>query len=82
DDDWLPGYWEGVSKGSDKMDTKTIYGDFCSAIQVKRKNNEASKLLVRTATRQCPMSGTTISRKDRDKNKLGLTLREYVKFKI
>lgn len=35
-----------------------------------------------TATRQCPMSGTTIRRKDTDKNKLGLTLEDYVNTQI
>ncbi|EOA9542896.1 TPA: phage tail protein, partial [Staphylococcus aureus] len=59
DDDWLHGYWAGVPIGTDKTDTKTFYGAFCSAIEVIRKNNPDSKILVMTATRQCPMSGTT-----------------------
>ncbi|WP_141763574.1 SGNH/GDSL hydrolase family protein, partial [Staphylococcus aureus] len=58
------------------------YGAFCSAIEVIRKNNPDSKILVMTATRQCPMSGTTIRRKDTDKNKLGLTLEDYVNAQI
>ncbi|MCT6631997.1 peptidase, partial [Staphylococcus aureus] len=37
-----------------------------------------SKILVMSATRQCPMSGSTIRRKDTDKYKLGLTLEDYV----
>ncbi|MCC5238363.1 peptidase, partial [Staphylococcus aureus] len=82
DDDWLHGYWAGVPIGTDKTDTKTFYGAFCSAIEVIRKNNPASKILVMTATRQCPMSGTTIRRKDTDKNKLGLTLEDYVNAQI
>ncbi|HDK4151675.1 TPA: phage tail protein, partial [Staphylococcus aureus] len=64
DDDWLHGYWAGVPIGTDKTDTKTFYGAFCSAIEVIRKNNPDSKILVMTATRQCPMRGTTIRRKD------------------
>lgn len=82
DDDWLHGYWAGVPIGTDKTDTKTFYGAFCSAIEVIRKNNPTSKILVMTATRQCPMSGTTIRRKDTDKNKLGLTLEDYVNAQI
>ncbi|MDM5911071.1 SGNH/GDSL hydrolase family protein [Staphylococcus aureus] len=78
DDDWLA----GVPIGTDKTDTKTFYGAFCSAIEVIRKNNPDSKILVMTATRQCPMSGTTIRRKDTDKNKLGLTLEDYVNAQI
>ncbi|HFN8276763.1 TPA: SGNH/GDSL hydrolase family protein [Staphylococcus aureus] len=82
DDDWLHDYWAGVPIGTDKTDTKTFYGAFCSAIEVIRKNNPDSKILVITATRQCPMSGTTIRRKDTDKNKLGLTLEDYVNAQI
>ncbi|HAR6957974.1 TPA: SGNH/GDSL hydrolase family protein [Staphylococcus aureus] len=82
DDDWLHGYWAGVPIGTDKTDTKTFYGAFCSAIEVIRKNNPDSKILVMTATRQCPMSGTTIRRKDTDKNKLGLTLEDYVNAQV
>ncbi|HGO1458829.1 TPA: SGNH/GDSL hydrolase family protein [Staphylococcus aureus] len=82
DDDWLHGYWAGVPIGTDKMDTKTFYGAFCSAIEVIRKNNPVSKILVMTATRQCPMDGTKIRRKDTDKNKLGLTLEDYVNAQV
>ncbi|SCT77927.1 SGNH/GDSL hydrolase family protein [Staphylococcus aureus] len=82
DDDWLHDYWAGVPIGTDKTATKTFYGAFCSAIEVIRKNNPDSKILVMTATRQCPMSGTTIRRKDTDKNKLGLTLEDYVNAQI
>ncbi|EZY68574.1 SGNH/GDSL hydrolase family protein [Staphylococcus aureus] len=82
DDDWLHGYWAGVPIGTDKTDTKTFYGAFCSAIEVIRKNNPNSKILVMTATRQCPMDGTRIRRKDTDKNKLGLTLKDYVDAQI
>ncbi|HDZ3295707.1 TPA: phage tail protein [Staphylococcus aureus] len=82
DDDWLHGYWAGVPIGTDKMDTKTFYGAFCSAIEVIRKNNPDSKILVMTATRQCPMDGTKIRRKDTDKNKLGLTLEDYVNAQV
>ncbi|AMV87499.1 TPA: phage tail protein [Staphylococcus aureus] len=82
DDDWLHGYWAGVPIGTDKTDTKTFYGAFCSAIEVIRKNNPDSKILVMTATKQCPMRGTTIRRKDTDKNKLGLTLEDYVNTQI
>ncbi|HDG8300471.1 TPA: SGNH/GDSL hydrolase family protein [Staphylococcus aureus] len=82
DDDWLHGYWAGVPIGTDKTDTKTFYGAFCFAIEVIRKNNPDSKILVMTATRQCPMDGTKIRRKDTDKNKLGLTLEDYVNAQI
>ncbi|HDE8323388.1 TPA: phage tail protein [Staphylococcus aureus] len=82
DDDWLHGYWAGVPIGTDKTDTKTFYGAFCSAIEVIRKNNPDSKILVITATRQCPMDGTKIRRKDTDKNKLGLTLEDYVNTQV
>lgn len=82
DDDWLHDYWAGVPIGTDKMDTKTFYGAFCSAIEVIRKNNPDSKILVMTATRQCPMDGTKIRRKDTDKNKLGLTLEDYVNAQV
>ncbi|HDH6545802.1 TPA: phage tail protein [Staphylococcus aureus] len=82
DDDWLHGYWAGVPIGTDKTDTKTFYGAFCSAIEVIRKNNPDSKILVMTATRQCPMDGNKIRRKDTDKNKLGLTLEDYVNAQV
>ncbi|HHW9174584.1 TPA: SGNH/GDSL hydrolase family protein [Staphylococcus aureus] len=82
DDDWLHGYWAGVPIGTDKTDTKTFCGAFCSAIEVIRKNNPDSKILVMTATRQCPMDGTKIRRKDTDKNKLGLTLEDYVNAQV
>lgn len=82
DDDWLHDYWAGVPIGTDKTDTKTFYGAFCSAIEVIRKNNPDSKVLVMTATRQCPMDGTKIRRKDTDKNKLGLTLEDYVNAQV
>ncbi|HCY8805862.1 TPA: phage tail protein [Staphylococcus aureus] len=82
DDDWLHDYWAGVPIGTDKTDTKTFYGAFCSAIEVIRKNNPDSKILVMTATRQCPMDGTKMRRKDTDKNKLGLTLEDYVNAQI
>ncbi|MDM5721693.1 SGNH/GDSL hydrolase family protein [Staphylococcus aureus] len=82
DDDWLHGYWAGVPIGTDKTDTKTFYGAFCFAIEVIRKNNPDSKILVMTATRQCPMDGTKIRRKDTDKNKLGLTLEDYVNAQV
>lgn len=82
DDDWLHGYWAGVPIGTDKTDTKTFYGAFCSAIEVIRKNNPDSKILVMTATRQCPMDGTKMRRKDTDKNKLGLTLEDYVNAQV
>ncbi len=48
---------------------------FISAIEVIRKNNPTSKILVMTATRQCPMSGTTIRRKDTDKKRYRVNVR-------
>ncbi|WP_070978570.1 SGNH/GDSL hydrolase family protein, partial [Staphylococcus aureus] len=82
DDDWLHGYWQGVPIGDSKIDLKTFYGAFCSAINVIKENNPQAKILVMTATRQCPMDGTKIRRKDTDKNKLGLTLEDYVNAQV
>ncbi|PNY85075.1 SGNH/GDSL hydrolase family protein [Staphylococcus agnetis] len=78
DDDWL----ENVDIGTDKTNVKTFYGAFYSAIEVIKKNNPKAKILVMTATRQCPMDGNTIRRKDTDKNKLGLTLEDYVNAQV
>ncbi|SUK19234.1 prophage endopeptidase tail family protein [Staphylococcus aureus] len=82
DDDWLHGYWQGVPIGDSKIDLKTFYGAFCSAINIIKENNPQAKILVMTATRQCPMDGTKIRRKDTDKNKLGLTLEDYVNAQV
>ncbi len=82
DDDWLHGYWAGVPIGTDKTD-QNVLRCLLSAIEVIRKNNPDSKILVMTATRQCPMSGTTICcRNTCNKNKLGLTLEDYVDAQI
>ncbi|UEX91181.1 SGNH/GDSL hydrolase family protein [Staphylococcus ratti] len=78
DDDWLA----NVDIGTDKTNLKTFYGAFCSAIEVIKKNNPNAKILVMTATRQCPMDGTKIRRKDTDKNKLNLTLEDYVNAQV
>lgn len=78
DDDWLA----NVDIGTDNTNVKTFYGAFYSAIEVIKKNNPKAKTLVMTATRQCPMDGNTIRRKDTDKNKLGLTLEDYVNAQV
>ncbi|HDT8470811.1 TPA: phage tail protein [Staphylococcus pseudintermedius] len=78
DDDWLA----DVEIGTDKTDTKTFYGAFCSSIKVIKDNNPQAKILVMTATRQCPIDGVKIRRKDTDKNKLNLILEDYVNAQV
>ena len=76
DDDWLHG--NGVPIGKDKTDVKTFYGAFYQAVEAIRLYNKGAKIIAMTATRQLPVNGTTVRRKDTDKNKLGLTLEDYV----
>ncbi|WP_274316346.1 SGNH/GDSL hydrolase family protein [Staphylococcus hyicus] len=78
DDDWIA----NVEIGTNKADVKTFYGAFCSAIEVIKKNNPNSRILVMTATRQCAMDGNTIRRKDTEKNTLGLNLEDYVNAQV
>lgn len=74
DDDWTG----SIDIGNDKTDIKTFYGAFCQAIETIRLYNKGARIIVLTATRQLPVSGTTIRRKDTDKNALGFTLEDYV----
>lgn len=78
DDDWT----NNIKLGTDKTDLKTFYGAFCSAIQVIRKNNPKSKILVMTATKQCYVKDGKIVRKDTNRNDLSLTLEDYVNAQI
>lgn len=78
DDDWT----NNIKIGTDKTDLKTFYGAFYSAIQVIRKNNPKSKILVMTATKQCYMDGNKVKRRDTDRNDLSLTLEDYVNAQI
>lgn len=76
DDDWLCN--GGIPLGEDKNDLKTYYGAFYQAVMAIKKNNLNGKILSMTPTRQCPVDGTRIRRRDTDKNKLGLVLEDYV----
>nr|WP_220468403.1 SGNH/GDSL hydrolase family protein [Staphylococcus coagulans] len=78
DDDWVA----NVEIGTDKTDTKTFYGAFCSSVERIKQNNPESKILVITATKQCYIKDSKITRKDTDKNKLDLTLENYVDAQI
>ncbi|UXU67483.1 phage tail protein [Staphylococcus agnetis] len=78
DDDWIA----NVDIGTNKTDVKTFYGAFYSAIEAIKKNNPNAKILVMTATRQCAMDGTTIRRRDTDKNDLGFKLEDYVNAQV
>ena len=80
DDDWLHGYWAGTI-GTDKTDTKTFTVPFVLQLKlleriIRLKNTSDDSY------RQCPMDGTKIRRKDTDKNKLGLTLEDYVNAQV
>ncbi|WP_432717816.1 SGNH/GDSL hydrolase family protein [Staphylococcus equorum] len=76
DDDWLCN--GGVPLGENQTDLKTYYGAFYQAVIAIKKNNPNGKILSMTPTRQCPVNGTRIRRRDTDKNKLGLVLEDYV----
>lgn len=78
DDDWI----NNIKIGTDETDTKTFYGAFCSAINIIKKNNPDSRILVLTATRQCYMDGKKVKRKDTTKNTVGLTLEDYVNAQV
>lgn len=85
DDDWLTGGGipsGGVEIGKDKTDLKTFYGAFYQAIKTLKLYNKGVDIVVVTATRQLPVSGTTIRRKDTDKNRHGLTLEDYVNAQV
>ena len=80
DDDWL--YGNGVKIGKDKTDISTFYGAFYQIIKLIRLQNKGVKIICMTATRQLPVNGNQIRRKDTDKNSLGLTLEDYVNAQI
>ncbi|HEC2216495.1 TPA: SGNH/GDSL hydrolase family protein [Staphylococcus delphini] len=82
DDDWLYNGSAGVSIGTSKTNEKTFYGAFCKTVELIKSNNPKAKILVMTATRQLPVNGTTIRRKDTDKNSLGLDLEAYVNAQV
>lgn len=75
DDDWLNDLPLGSS--TDTTD-QTYLGALKLAINHIKSNNPNVKILVMTATRQTPMSNGQISRTDLTKNKLGLTLHDYM----
>ncbi|EGQ3673005.1 SGNH/GDSL hydrolase family protein [Staphylococcus pseudintermedius] len=82
DDDWLYNGSTGVSIGTSKTNEKTFYGAFCKTVELIKSNNPKAKIIVMTATRQLPVNGTTIRRKDTDKNSLGLDLEAYVNAQV
>ncbi|MBF0842302.1 SGNH/GDSL hydrolase family protein [Staphylococcus lentus] len=76
DDDWISN--GGIPIGKDKTDVKTFYGAFYQAVQALKAYNKGAEIVVMTATRQLPVKNGVIRRKDTDRNKLGLTLEDYV----
>ncbi|MBY8913137.1 SGNH/GDSL hydrolase family protein [Bacillus sp. YC2] len=74
DDDWC----NHIGIGKDEKDITTFYGGFCQVIQQLRSRNKGCSIIVVTATRQAKISEGKIVRRDTDKNKLGLTLADYV----
>lgn len=76
--DWI----NDIDIGADKTNVQTFYGAFYSAIKTIKKNNPKSKLIVITPTKQCYIVDKKIKRKDIDRNKLGLTLKDYVDAQI
>lgn len=79
DDDWI----NNINIGTDETDTKTFYGAFCSSIKNIKKNNPKAKILVMTALRQCAVGDDKkVYRQDTDKNKLNLTLEDYVNAQV
>lgn len=80
DDDWLAN--NGVEIGKDKTDLNTFYGAFYQTVKTLKLYNKGAEIVVMTATRQLPVNGTTIRRKDTDRNSIGLTLEDYVNAQI
>ncbi|WFQ88137.1 SGNH/GDSL hydrolase family protein [Bacillus velezensis] len=74
DDDWC----NSIDVGTDEKDITKFYGGFYQVIQQLRMRNKGCKIIVVTATRQAKISNGKIVRRDTDKNKLGLTLADYV----
>lgn len=80
DDDWI--YQGGIEIGNDPMNIDSFYGGFCQTVTKIRNNNPGVKIVVVTATRQCVVKSNRILRKDTDKNKLGLVLKDYVNAQV
>lgn len=75
DDDWLA----NVPIGTKNDNEKTSYiGAFYKIIANLKVLNPNAKIIVLTATLQTPMSGNIVRRTDKTKNKLGLTLHDYM----
>lgn len=75
DDDWLGDI--PIGKASDHSD-QTYLGALQLAIKHIRSSNPHVKLLAMTATLQTPVADGHIRRTDKTKNKLGLTLHDYM----
>ncbi|MEN2009847.1 SGNH/GDSL hydrolase family protein [Staphylococcus hominis] len=80
DDDWLKN--DGIELGVDKTDIRTFLGAFYQIIKVIRAQNKDAKIVCMTATRQLPVNGTYIRRKDTDRNRLNLSLEDYVNAQV
>ncbi|MED3628970.1 SGNH/GDSL hydrolase family protein [Bacillus subtilis] len=74
DDDWC----NSIDVGTDEKDITKFYGGFYQVIQQLRMRNKGCKIIVMTPTKQAKISNGKIVRRDTDKNKLGLTLADYV----
>lgn len=79
-EDWI--YEGGVKIGNDKTDSNSFYGGFYQTISTIKEKNIEAKILCITATRQCLVNDNKISRRDTDKNKLNLTLKDYVNAQV
>ncbi|MEB6244671.1 SGNH/GDSL hydrolase family protein [Staphylococcus xylosus] len=80
DDDWL--FQGGIAIGEDEKDLKTYYGAFYQAVTAIKNNNPNCKIVSMTPTRQCPVANNKIRRRDTDKNKLNLVLKDYVNAQV
>ncbi|HID4728154.1 TPA: SGNH/GDSL hydrolase family protein [Staphylococcus aureus] len=81
DDDWL--VRNGIPIGTDKTNINEFYGGFYQTIQYLKNSFPLAKILVMTATRQCPVNQNgVIRRKDTDHNTLGLNLEDYVNAQV
>ena len=79
-DDWL--FQGGIAIGEDEKDIKTYYGAFYQAVTAIKNNNPNCKIVSMTPTRQCPVANNKIRRRDTDKNKLNLVLKDYVNAQV
>ncbi|MGW7931882.1 SGNH/GDSL hydrolase family protein [Staphylococcus xylosus] len=80
DDDWI--YKGGVEIGNDKNNINSFYGGFYQAVSIIKKQNPKVKVICMTATRQCVVKNNKIVQRDTDKNKLNLTLEDYVNVQV